>query len=91
MKPIILLFLYLILFPLSLGMEYYCYPMEELCCELIQTGAAYSYLCLCYPKDYEYFPSYFKKIKQCEANDEAPRCYQNNVWSPELECHCEKK
>ena len=90
MKPIIFLFLCLILFPLSLGEQYFCYPMEVLYCELIQTGYNYSYSCLCFQKDYEDIPSYFIKMKQCEANDEAPICYHNNIYSEELDCKCKK-
>ena len=84
------LFLLLILIPLLKAWEFNCPAYMYVCCELFVTGPMYNYMCVCHPFDFpEYMmPRGYKKIKRCTDDSQKIKCYQNNIYSPQIDCEC---
>ena len=92
MKNFLLLFL--IFIPLSYSyIHWKCFQGYSICCRLSQNNQIYDYFCLCYPDNsLDSLPYGYKIYKTCtNDNNEEPKCIQNNLYSSEIICTCEKK
>ena len=71
------------------GMMWDCPNTFLLLCEVEDWGGFYNVHCQCSIKGFEnQLPSTYKLYKECTKNNEFPRCYHNNSFSPEILCNC---